>query len=106
MLDACIAGGGADAKFGMDREQVAKCAQQCNMKKGKPIPRLFALTLLDSAKLAQEQSAHLHLCLLVHDLTERYGPVIRPATVIGVLDAAFDVVVVSDRSSLKPVLTK
>ncbi len=28
-----------------------------------------------------------------HDLTMRYGPVVRTATVMGVLDAAFDVIV-------------
>ncbi|KAN0065070.1 Translational repressor [Thecaphora frezii] len=67
-------------KFAVDREAMAKIAQQCNVKK-------------DAAKMAQEQSAHLFLCLLIHDLTMRYGPVIRTATVIGVLDAAFDVVV-------------
>lgn len=47
----------------------------------------------DSAKLAQEQSTHLYLCMLIHDLTQRYGPVIREAKVVGVLDAAFDVLV-------------
>lgn len=47
----------------------------------------------DSAVLAQEQSAHLFLCVLVSDLTNRYGPVIRQAKVVGVLDAAFDVLV-------------
>lgn len=47
----------------------------------------------DSARLAQEQSTHLFLCLLIHDLTQRYGPVIRQAKVVGVLDAAFDVYV-------------
>ena len=67
-------------KFPVDREAMAKIAQQCNVKK-------------DAAKLAQEQSAHLFLCLLIHDLTMRYGPVVRPATVLGVLDAAFDVIV-------------
>ncbi|EST06187.1 Nucleic acid-binding, OB-fold [Kalmanozyma brasiliensis GHG001] len=67
-------------KFPVDREAMAKIAQQCNVKK-------------DAAKLAQEQSAHLFLCLLVHDLTMRYGPVVRTATVMGVLDAAFDVIV-------------
>lgn len=65
-------------KFPVDREAMAKIAQQCNVKK-------------DAAKQAQEQSAHLFLCLLISDLTQRYGPVIRQATVIGVLDAAFDV---------------
>lgn len=35
MLDACItAPNKDDVKFLMDRDQVAKCAQQCNMKKG------------------------------------------------------------------------
>jgi len=71
---------GADAKFNMDRDAVAKIAQQCNIKK-------------QNAKLAQEQSAHLFLCLLISDLTQRHGPVIRQAKVVGVLDAAFDVVV-------------
>jgi protein SSD1 len=47
----------------------------------------------DSAQLAQEQSAHLYLCLLIADLTQRYGPVVRQAKVVGVLDAAFDVLV-------------
>lgn len=72
--------GGTEPKFTMDRDAVAKVAQQCNIKR-------------DSATLAQEQSAHLFLCVLVHDLTQRYGPVIRPAKVVGVLDAAFDVLV-------------
>ncbi|KAL6309697.1 RNB-domain-containing protein [Sparassis latifolia] len=72
--------GGAEPKFTMDRDAVAKVAQQCNIKR-------------DSARLAQEQSAHLFLCILVSDLTQRYGPVVRQARVIGVLDAAFDVLV-------------
>jgi len=67
-------------KFTMDRDAVAKVAQQCNIKQ-------------DSAKLAQEQSAHLFLCLLIADLTQRHGPVVRQAKVVGVLDAAFDVYV-------------
>jgi protein SSD1 len=58
---------------------------------------IFTLTTLDSkrdsANLAQEQSAHLFLCVLVYDLTQRYGPVIRQATVVGVLEAAFDVLI-------------
>ncbi|KAI0268262.1 RNB-domain-containing protein [Gloeopeniophorella convolvens] len=74
--------GSADntTKFNMDRDAVAKVTQQCNIKR-------------DSAILAQEQSAHLFLCILISDLTTRYGPVIRQATVIGVLDAAFDVLI-------------
>jgi exoribonuclease R len=47
----------------------------------------------DSAKLAQEQSTHLFLCVMIGDLTQRYGTVVRPAKVVGVLDAAFDVYV-------------
>jgi len=78
-LDSVLQGG-ADPKFTMDRDAVAKVAQQCNIKR-------------DSAVLAQEQSAHLFLCVLISDLTQRYGPVIRQATVINVLDAAFDVLV-------------
>jgi protein SSD1 len=78
-LEAILAGG-TDVKFPMDRDAVAKVAQQCNIKR-------------DSAKLAQEQSTHLFLCVLIADLTQRYGPVIRPAKVVGVLDAAFDVLV-------------
>jgi len=35
----------------------------------------------------------LYLCLLLSDLSQRYGPVIRQARVVGVLDAAFDVFV-------------
>ena len=62
----------------MDRDTVAKTAQNCNLKK-------------DGAKLAQEQSAHLFLCLLIQDLTEKYGPVVREANVVNVLDQAFDV---------------
>jgi len=69
-----------NAKFNMDRDAVAKVTQQCNIKR-------------DSAVLAQEQSAHLFLCVLISNLTSRYGPVIRQAKVIGVLDAAFDVLV-------------
>ncbi|KAH7887691.1 SSD1 protein [Phlebopus sp. FC_14] len=72
--------GGTDPKFTMDRDAVAKVAQQCNIKR-------------DSAKLAQEQSIHLFLCVFISDLTHRYGPVIRQAKVVNVLDAAFDVLV-------------
>ncbi|KAF8076455.1 SSD1 protein [Lyophyllum atratum] len=78
-LESVLQGAG-DVKFTMDRDAVAKVAQQCNIKR-------------DSATLAQEQSAHLFLCVLISDLTQRYGPVIRQAKVVGVLDAAFDVLV-------------
>ena len=35
----------------------------------------------------------MYLCILLSDLTSRYGPVIREAKVVSVLDAAFDVLV-------------
>lgn len=76
-LEAVLTGA---EKFSIDSEGMAKIAQQCNVKR-------------DAAKLAQEQSDHLFLCLLIHDLTVRYGPVVRQATIMGVLDAAFDVIV-------------
>ncbi|BGP18275.1 hypothetical protein JCM10213_007906 [Rhodosporidiobolus nylandii] len=69
-----------EARFPMDAEMVSKVAQTCNIKK-------------EAARLAQEQSQHLFLCVLIADLTKRYGPVIRYGTVIGVLDQAFDVLV-------------
>ncbi|KAI0081758.1 RNB-domain-containing protein [Panus rudis PR-1116 ss-1] len=78
-LDSILQGG-SEPKFTMDRDAVAKVAQQCNIKR-------------DSAQLAEEQSAHLFLCVLIHDLTQRYGPVVRQAKVVNVLDAAFDVLV-------------
>lgn len=53
----------------------------------------YSCSKRDSARLAQEQSAHLFLCVLIADLTQRYGPVVRQAKVVGVLDAAFDVLV-------------
>ncbi|KZS97962.1 RNB-domain-containing protein [Sistotremastrum niveocremeum HHB9708] len=79
-LESILLGSSAEPKFSMDRDTVAKIAQQCNIKK-------------DSAKLAQEQSAHLYLCHLIADLTQKFGPVVRQAQVVGVLDAAFDVLV-------------
>lgn len=95
MLDACISNETPEGKFLMDRDQVAKCAQHCNSKKGKScvVSRSVSDASPDAAKIAQEQSAHLHLCYLIHDLTQRFGAVIRTARVVGVLDSAFDVVV-------------
>lgn len=81
MLDACLSSPSpSDVKFLMDRDQVAKCAQQCNMKR-------------QSARLAEDQSAHLHLSMLISNLSAKYGPVIRHARVTGVYDQAFDVVI-------------
>lgn len=87
-----------DVKFLMDRDQVAKISQQCNIKKGEltlAYSRRDKAHFVAGAKLAEEQSTHLHLCMLIHDLTTKYGPVIRQGKVTGVLDAAFDVVIVS-----------
>ncbi|GAA5823880.1 hypothetical protein JCM3770_000201 [Rhodotorula araucariae] len=80
VLAAQAAGTPLDARFPLDAESVSKVAQTCNVKK-------------DAARQAQEQSQHLFLCVLIDDLTKRYGPVVRYGTVIGVLDQAFDVLV-------------
>ncbi|KAG0142885.1 hypothetical protein CROQUDRAFT_49643 [Cronartium quercuum f. sp. fusiforme G11] len=74
LLSAC------DIKFSMDPDTISKSAQHCNVKR-------------DAARMAEEQSQHLFLCLLIADLTAKYGPVVRDATVIGVWDEAFDVAV-------------
>lgn len=67
----------------------------CKLLKNINIRRLIVTyySKKESAKLAQAQSTHLYLCVLISDLTQRYGPVIRRALVINVLDAAFDVLV-------------
>ncbi|KEI38027.1 uncharacterized protein L969DRAFT_51735 [Mixia osmundae IAM 14324] len=70
----------ADIKFGVDAEGVGQIAQQCNVKRS-------------AAKSAQEASQHLYLCMLISELTQKYGPVVRPANVVAVLDQAFDVFV-------------
>jgi protein SSD1 len=95
-LDSVLSPIEGEIKFSMDRDSVAKVAQHCNM----CVPSTTKAEITnqsnskkDMSKLAQEQSAHLYLCLLIADLTQRYGPVVRQASVVGVLDAAFDVVV-------------
>lgn len=70
----------ADTKFPMTSEAVSEVAQICNSKK-------------DAAAQAQEQSQHLFLCTMISNLTLQYGPVIRTAQVIGVLEEAYDVIV-------------
>lgn len=81
MLDSCLSSPTpTDVKFHMDRDQIAKCAQHCNMKRA-------------SGKLAEDQSRHLYLSMLISDLSSRYGPVLRHARVTAVYDQAFDVVV-------------
>lgn len=43
--------------------------------------------------MAQEQSSHVYLSVLLHNMTESKGMIIRDAIVVQVLDAAFDVLV-------------
>jgi protein SSD1 len=69
------------------------CMWSCALRYLQELNKRHTCSKRDSAKLAQEQSAHLFLCLLIADLTQRYGPVVRQAQVVGVLDAAFDVLV-------------
>ncbi|CAI2180934.1 5098_t:CDS:10 [Funneliformis geosporum] len=77
MLDAAISG---EKRFYLDKDTVQKTANHCNVKK-------------EAAKNAQEQSSHLFLCVLLHNLSVQSGPVIREAVVVGVKDHAFDVLV-------------
>ncbi|PLW32495.1 hypothetical protein PCASD_14653 [Puccinia coronata f. sp. avenae] len=69
-----------DIQFTIDPDSISKCAQFCNVKK-------------HVARLAEEQSQHLFLCVFIADLTAKYGPVIQSANVIGVWDKGFDVAV-------------
>ncbi|KAG0056775.1 hypothetical protein BGZ83_003393, partial [Gryganskiella cystojenkinii] len=77
MLEASLTG---DSKFYLGKESCQKSANHCNIKK-------------DAAKLAQEQSSHVYLSVLLHNMTESKGMVVRDAIVVQVLDAAFDVLV-------------
>lgn len=43
--------------------------------------------------MAQEQSSHVYLSVLLRNMTEASGPVIKDAVVVQVLDASFDVLV-------------
>lgn len=67
-----------EAKFYLNKESCQKSANHCNLKK-------------DAAKLAQEQSNHLYLSVLLQSLAESKGMVLRDAIVVQVLDTAFDV---------------
>ncbi|KAI7823639.1 hypothetical protein BC939DRAFT_397083 [Gamsiella multidivaricata] len=77
MLEASLTG---DSKFYLTKESCQKCANLCNIKR-------------DAAKLAQEQSSHVYLSVLLRNMTESKGMVIRDAIVVQVLDSAFDVLV-------------
>ncbi|KAF9573945.1 hypothetical protein EC968_007773 [Mortierella alpina] len=77
MLEASLVG---DSKFYLSKESCQKSANHCNIKK-------------DAAKLAQEQSSHVYLSVLLRNMTESKGRVVKDAVVVQVLDAAFDVLV-------------
>ncbi|KAG0212903.1 hypothetical protein BGX28_005365 [Mortierella sp. GBA30] len=77
LLEASLTG---EQKFYLNKESCQKSANQCNLKK-------------DAAKLAQEQSSHLYLSVLLRKLTESEELVVRDAIVVQVMDTAFDVVV-------------
>ncbi|KAG0294989.1 hypothetical protein BGZ98_001546, partial [Dissophora globulifera] len=57
-----------------------KSANHCNLKR-------------DAAKLAEEQSNHLYLSIMLQKMTETGGLVIREGIVVQVMDVAFDVMV-------------
>jgi protein SSD1 len=69
-----------DNKFYLSKESCQKCANHYNIKK-------------DASKLAQEQSSHVYLSVLLRNMTAASGPVIKDAVIVSVLDAAFDVLV-------------
>ncbi|KAF9181226.1 hypothetical protein BGZ51_004975 [Haplosporangium sp. Z 767] len=77
MLEASLVG---DSKFYLTPESCQKNANHCNIKK-------------DAAKLAQEQSSLIYLSVLLKNMTESKGKVVKDAIVVQVLDAAFDVLI-------------
>ncbi|KAF9916129.1 hypothetical protein BX616_004542 [Lobosporangium transversale] len=77
LLEASLTG---DSKVYLNKEACQKCANHCNLKK-------------DAAKLAEEQSSHLYLSVLLRKMTEQKGMVIREGIVVQILDTAFDVMV-------------
>ncbi|KAG0362050.1 hypothetical protein BGZ54_008789 [Gamsiella multidivaricata] len=77
LLEASLTG---DTKVYLNKENCQKSANHCNLKK-------------DAAKLAEEQSSHLFLSLLLRNMTEEKGMVIREGIVVQVQDVSFDVMV-------------
>ncbi|KAK3842059.1 MAG: hypothetical protein J3R72DRAFT_468089 [Linnemannia gamsii] len=77
MLEASLLN---DNKFYLSKEACQKSSNHCNIKK-------------DAAKTAQEQSSHVYLSVLIRNMTDASGPVIKDAVVVQVLDASFDVLV-------------
>ncbi|KAF9438177.1 hypothetical protein BGZ76_009384 [Entomortierella beljakovae] len=76
LLEASLSG---DTKLYLNKEACQKSANQCNLKK-------------DAARLAQEQSNHLYLSVLLRNL-EKKEMIIREAIVVQVMDLAFDVMI-------------
>jgi len=78
-LETALSNGAVE--FNEDIESLTKTAEQCNVKK-------------DSAKNAQEQSIHLHLCRVVDQRRVALGgELICEAIVITVYESAFDVLI-------------
>jgi protein SSD1 len=65
-------------KFPLDSKEIAKIAQQCNIKK-------------DGAKNAQDASIQLYLAEYIHRQTQLHGPMYCEATVVAVYDAAYEI---------------
>jgi protein SSD1 len=62
----------------MDSKEIAKIAHQCNIKK-------------DGAKNAQDASIELYLAEYLLRQNQLYGPIYCDATIVAVLDAAYDI---------------
>lgn len=65
-------------KFPLDSKEIARIAQQCNIKK-------------DGAKNAQDASIQLYLAEYIHRHTQLHGPMYCDATVVAVLDSAYEI---------------
>ena len=65
-------------KFPLDSKEIARIAQQCNIKK-------------DGAKNAQDASIQLYLAEYIHRQTQLHGPMYCEATVVAVLDSAYEI---------------
>jgi protein SSD1 len=70
----------ADEMFALASKEIAKIAEQCNIKK-------------DGAKNAQDASIQLYLAEYIHRYTEMHGPMYREATIIAVVENAYDIFV-------------
>ncbi|KAF9937079.1 hypothetical protein BGZ65_001836 [Modicella reniformis] len=73
-------GSESEQKFYLNKEACQKSANQCNLRK-------------DAARLAQDQSTHLYLNVLLRNMSEVKGMVVREAIVVQVQDIAFDVMI-------------